>query len=152
MVGFSKLCSNFAVSSYSPPTSPNKINNNSSSSTGSVSSSSSDLIFVTLSNEIEEALKKLTVINGKMNEIVNKENNSLNSSATVHTLQVIIKMTHFNYWKNLLKFLTMCKEASRYSPRLFTWIRKNKTKYNQLQRKGKTFFDIVKQPSKWVKS
>ena len=31
-----------------------------------------------------------------MNEIVNKENNSLNSSATVHTLQVIIKMTHFN--------------------------------------------------------
>lgn len=51
-------------------------------------SNSSDLLFITLSNEIEEALKKLNLINGKMNECLTNETN-LNSSATVHTLQVL---------------------------------------------------------------
>jgi hypothetical protein len=42
---------------------------------------------MTLSNEIEEALKKLTNLNAKMNDVLNSENN-VNSSATMHTLQV----------------------------------------------------------------
>lgn len=53
-------------------------------------SSSSDLMFMTLSNELEEAIKKLTNINTKMGESLNMaENASINSNATIHTLQVI---------------------------------------------------------------
>lgn len=85
LVGFSKLCSNFAASSYSTPSSPNSNANTMRTST-SANSSSSDLLFMTLTNEIEEALKKLTILNGKMSDCLNNEN-SINSSATVHTLQ-----------------------------------------------------------------
>ena len=53
------------------------------------SSASSDLLFVTLSNEIEEALKKLTFVNSKMSDAIGNEMMSdVNSSGTVHTLQV----------------------------------------------------------------
>ena len=44
---------------------------------------------MTLSNEIEEALKKLTALNGKMSDSLNSEN-VINSSSTIHTLQVIV--------------------------------------------------------------
>jgi len=45
-------------------------------------------MFMTLSNELEEAIKKLTNINTKMGESLNMaENASINSNATIHTLQ-----------------------------------------------------------------
>jgi hypothetical protein len=51
-------------------------------------SSSSDLLFITLSNEIEESLKKLNQINTRMSDSLNGESGDSSSSATVHTLQV----------------------------------------------------------------
>ena len=58
--------------------------------------SSSDLLFVTLSNEIEDSLKKLNAINGKMSESLNGEHNNDTSSAAnsgnVYTLQVIFQL------------------------------------------------------------
>ena len=51
------------------------------------SSSSSDLLFITLSNEIEESLKKLNAINGKMRDSLNAETSDVSSSGSVHTLQ-----------------------------------------------------------------
>lgn len=50
------------------------------------SSSTSDLMYMTLSNEIEESLKKLNNINTKMSESLAIES-GLNSNATIHTLQ-----------------------------------------------------------------
>jgi hypothetical protein len=56
--------------------------------------SSSDLLFSTLSNEIEDSLKKLNVINGKMSDSLNSDSrndmNSASNSGNVYTLQVII--------------------------------------------------------------
>lgn len=86
LVSFSKLCSNFSSSSYTA-TSPNSLaRTNSGHGSPGPNSSSSDLIFLTLSNEIEEALKKLTTLNGKMSDSLNNEN-VISSSGTVHTLQ-----------------------------------------------------------------
>lgn len=79
LVAYSKLCSSFAASSYT----------NSASAKPAGSSTSSDLLFTTLSNEIEEALKKLTFVNNKMSDSIGTEMlNDVNSSGTVHTLQV----------------------------------------------------------------
>lgn len=52
----------------------------------SAAASTSDLMFMTLSNELEEALKKLTNINTKMSESLATES-GVNSNATIHTLQ-----------------------------------------------------------------
>lgn len=59
--------------------------------------SSSDLLFSTLSNEIEDSLKKLNIINGKMSESLNSDSrndlNSVANSGNVYTLQVnLIKL------------------------------------------------------------
>lgn len=51
---------------------------------------SSDLLFATLSNEIEDLISRLTTINSKMSETLNTETGP-NSNATVHTLQVNLK-------------------------------------------------------------
>ena len=48
---------------------------------------SSDLLFITLSNEIEESLKKLNAINGKMRDSLNADASDVSSSGSVHTLQ-----------------------------------------------------------------
>jgi len=87
LVGYSKLCSNFAAASYSSSSAASSPMRgvNASTSPGA-SSSSSDLLFMTLTNEIEEALKKLTALNGKMSDSINNEN-VVSSSGTVHTLQ-----------------------------------------------------------------
>ncbi len=96
LVGFSKLCNNFATSSYTSISAPGVnsalTRNNSSSVSPGLNSPSSDLIFLTLSNEIEDALKKLTALNGKMTESLNNEN-VISSSGTVHTLQVYISQS-----------------------------------------------------------
>lgn len=83
LVSFSKLCSNFAASSYAPS---NPRTSSVPGSPGGPNSSSTDLIFMTLSNEIEEALKKLTSLNSKLNDCLNNEN-VISSSGNVHTLQ-----------------------------------------------------------------
>jgi hypothetical protein len=88
LVSFSKLCSNFTASSYATSNSLSRASSVAGSPNGP-NSSSSDLIFMTLSNEIEEALKKLTALNGKMSDSLNSEN-VINSSSTIHTLQVIV--------------------------------------------------------------
>lgn len=58
--------------------------------------SSSDLLFSTLSNEIEDSLKKLNVINGKMSDSLNIDSrndmNSANNSGNVYTLQVAVDL------------------------------------------------------------
>lgn len=87
LVSFSKICSHFTASSYAASNSLSRTNSIT-GSPGGPSSSSSDLIFMTLSNEIEDALKKLTTLNGKMSDSLNNEN-VINSSSTIHTLQVI---------------------------------------------------------------
>lgn len=52
---------------------------------------SSDILFATLSNEIEDLISKLTTINTKMSDCLGTETNN----ATVHTLQVNLK--NLNY-------------------------------------------------------
>lgn len=90
LVAFSKLCSNYTTSMLtSRPTSSSvgQQQQQNGASSGA-NSSSSDLMFMTLSNELEEAIKKLTNINTKMGESLNMaENASINSNATIHTLQ-----------------------------------------------------------------
>jgi hypothetical protein len=76
LVAYSKLCSNYTSTALS-----------SSSASAQQSNTSSDLLFASLSNELEEALKKLTTVNSRMSEALNSET-SVNSSATVHTMQV----------------------------------------------------------------
>lgn len=73
LVNFSKLCSTYSTS---------VIANGKATS----SNTSSDLLFITLSNEIEDLLSKLNTINGKMSDCLNTEG-AMNSNATVHTLQ-----------------------------------------------------------------
>ena len=83
-MAFSKLCSNFATASIT--------NRNNSLAQSQSAQASSDLLFITLSNEIEDALKKLNTINGKMSESINgdgsNEMNSIANSGNVYTLQV----------------------------------------------------------------
>lgn len=97
LVSFSKLCSNYTASLV---TSPSAYSNRSSTSSPSGppqnNASSSDLLFMTLSNELEDLIKKLTNINTKMSENLGAEN-GVNSNATVHTLQV--------YLENIFQFL-----------------------------------------------
>jgi len=83
LVSLSKLCSNFAASSYTQNNNSVARTNSGASTSGS---SSSDIMFLTLSNEIEDALKRLTALNGKMSDCLNNEN-TIQSSGTVHTLQ-----------------------------------------------------------------
>jgi len=118
LVGFSKLCSNFATASIT--------NRNTTIAASSQSTqSSSDLLFITLSNEIEDSLKKLNVINGKMSESLNSDsNNDMNSvanSGNVYTLQVkfgnILSLFGCNCLK---KFRLNLKETPGYIARLFT--------------------------------
>jgi len=105
LVGFSKLCNNFAASSYTSPAAAALNSSLARTSSGSTSpgasSSSSDLIFLTLSNEIEDALKKLTALNGKMSESLNNEN-VISSSGTVHTLQVDLVLKNSSLLNRLL--------------------------------------------------
>jgi len=82
LVGFSKLSSNFTVSSISN----NKTPNSTPSTPTSTTAGSSDLLFVTLSKEIEDALARLTILNGKMSDCLNSESMS-NANGVVHTLQ-----------------------------------------------------------------
>lgn len=91
LVAFSKLCSNYTTSMLtSRPTSSSGQQQQQNGASSGANSSSSDLMFMTLSNELEEAIKKLTNINTKMGESLNMaENASINSNATIHTLQVI---------------------------------------------------------------
>ena len=86
LVGFSKLCTSFSATKSSLIQS-----SGSASASGNAGdpSASSDLLFVTLSNEIEDALKKLTSINNRMSDSLNGDAVEMSSpSATVHTLQV----------------------------------------------------------------
>ncbi|CAF0821095.1 unnamed protein product [Brachionus calyciflorus] len=73
LVAFSKLCSNYSTSVITSGKTPS-------------SNTSSDLLFITLSNEIEDLLSKLNAINTKMSECLSAEG-GMNSNATVHTLQ-----------------------------------------------------------------
>ena len=81
LVAYSKLSSNYTTSNL--PMSGLAMTSAGQSST---SNNTSDLLFSSLSNEIEDALKKLTNVNSKMSDSLNSEAN-INSSATVHTLQ-----------------------------------------------------------------
>jgi Golgi SNAP receptor complex protein 1 len=84
LVAYSKLCSNYtstALSSVSVNVAAAAAQQQQQPNT------SSDLLFATLSNDLEDALKKLTTVNGRMSEALNSESN-VNSSATVHTMQV----------------------------------------------------------------
>lgn len=80
LVGFSKLCSNIATSS---------ITNRSSSQQQSQSAaqSSADLLFPTLSNEIEDSLKKLNLINGKMSDSISNGTTLNGGDTNDYTLQ-----------------------------------------------------------------
>jgi hypothetical protein len=84
LVSYSKLCSNYTSTALLANTA-----SSASSVSPSASNTSSDLLFATLSNELEEALKKLTTVNSRMTEALNSET-GVNSNATVHTLQVNI--------------------------------------------------------------
>lgn len=70
LITFSKLCTNYSASVITD---------------GKNTNMSSDLLFATLSNEIEDLISKLTTINSKMSDCLSTE---ANSNATVHTLQV----------------------------------------------------------------
>lgn len=59
---------------------------NNGAAAGTSTSTTSDLMFMTLSNELDEAIKKLTNINSKMSESLANES-GVNSNATIHTLQ-----------------------------------------------------------------
>lgn len=84
LVAFSKLSSSFSSSSGPNSNNINSNNNNPNNQ------QSSDLHFGTLSNELEESLKKLTVINNRMSDILNSDDHSGSaslSSGNIHTLQ-----------------------------------------------------------------
>lgn len=75
LVSFSKLCSSFTAPRDSVSDS-SMLNNN-----------TSDTIFETLSIEIEQLLKKLTMINNKMSDSIGVTEITDTSNANVHTLQ-----------------------------------------------------------------
>jgi Golgi SNAP receptor complex protein 1 len=84
LVGFSKLCSNIATASITNR-SPSSQQNQSQSA---AAQSSADLLFPTLSNEIEDALKKLNLINGKMSDSISIANtNGVAGDTNDYTLQ-----------------------------------------------------------------
>lgn len=86
LVAFSKLTSSFSSSSFGR-NSLTPQNSAQLTGAGPSNNSSSDLLFVTLSNEIEESLKKLNQINNRMSDSLNSDSADSSSSATVHTLQ-----------------------------------------------------------------
>jgi golgi SNAP receptor complex member 1 len=88
LMTFSKLCSNYQTGSPSTSNTYSSLKNNLSPSTSQGASSSSEMLYLTLSNEIDDALKKLTNVNGKMTESLSIDSNQGLSSANNHTLQV----------------------------------------------------------------
>ena len=74
-------------------------------------------MFLTLSNEIEDALKRLTALNGKMSDCLNNEN-TIQSSGTVHTLQVIIQINLNKQLNAIFSNLLNSTASSRYFKRL----------------------------------